>query len=174
MDLKKIKLLGSFLVFGLCFGFHFLYDFTPNFFTSIIAPVNESIWEHMKLIYSSFVIYGILEFVLFKNKVSINNFLLQLFVVPIIGIITYLIIYLPLYNIFGENMVISIGLLFVVIVLEEIISYFMLRANKIRYQRSIGIMGIILGYIIFGLLTYNPIENDLFIDRQTSTYGIKK
>lgn len=174
MSLKKIKVIGAIIVFGFCFGLHFLYDFCPNFLTSIIAPVNESIWEHMKLIYSSFILYGILEFIFFKNKTNFNNFMFQLFIVPIIGIIAYLIIYLPLYNIFGENMVISIGLLFIIIILEEVISYFILRSNMIRYQSIIGIVGIILGYFIFGILTYSPIETELFIDQQNNTYGIEK
>ncbi len=30
---------------------HFLYDLFPNAVTAIISPVNESIWEHLKLIY---------------------------------------------------------------------------------------------------------------------------
>lgn len=30
---------------------HFLYDLLPNPVTAIISPVNESIWEHVKLIY---------------------------------------------------------------------------------------------------------------------------
>ena len=30
---------------------HFLYDFLPCPVTALIAPVNESIWEHLKLIY---------------------------------------------------------------------------------------------------------------------------
>lgn len=30
---------------------HFLYDWLPGAATALIAPVNESIWEHLKLIY---------------------------------------------------------------------------------------------------------------------------
>ena len=30
---------------------HFLYDFLPSPVTALIAPVNESIWEHLKLVY---------------------------------------------------------------------------------------------------------------------------
>ena len=71
-------------------------------------------------------------------------------------------------------MFISIGLLLIIIILEEIISYFMLRKNKIGYQRIIGITGIIIGYFIFGILTYNPIQTELFIDPKTNTYGIEK
>ena len=30
---------------------HFVYDWIPNAVTALIAPVNESLWEHTKLIY---------------------------------------------------------------------------------------------------------------------------
>lgn len=30
---------------------HFLYDFLPSPVTALFSPVNESIWEHLKLIY---------------------------------------------------------------------------------------------------------------------------
>jgi hypothetical protein len=32
-------------------GLHFVYDLWPNWFTALFAPVNESIWEHLKLLY---------------------------------------------------------------------------------------------------------------------------
>ena len=30
---------------------HYLYDFLPNVVTALFSPTNESIWEHLKLIY---------------------------------------------------------------------------------------------------------------------------
>ena len=173
MSLKAIKLLGLFLIFLLCFPIHFIYDFLPNSFFSIFAPVNESIWEHMKLIFTSYVFYGIFDYLLLKkNKISFNNFLLQLFIIPIIGIILYLLIFIPIYNNFGENMIISIGLLFFIIIFEQILSYYILNFKEIKYQNIIGIVGIIIAYIIFGYLTYNPIENYIFFDISNSKYGI--
>ena len=172
MSLKKIKLIGILLTFLLCFPLHFLYDWFPNSLFSIFTPVNESIWEHMKLIYTSFILYGIIDYIfLLKNK-NFHNFLFQLWVIPIIGIILYLLIFIPIYNRFGENMIISIGLLFIIILIEHIISYFLLQAKPIKYQTIIGIIGIIIVYIIFGYLTYKPIENDLFFDTQNEKYGI--
>lgn len=35
---------------------HFLYVFFPNPVTAIFAPVNESIWEHVKLIYWPYLV----------------------------------------------------------------------------------------------------------------------
>ncbi len=172
MNLKKIKILDVFLVFLLCFPLHFLYDFIPNSLTSIFTPVNESIFEHMKLISTSFILYGIIDYILLKKYSKFNNFLLQLFVVPVIAIILYLSIYLPIYNIIGENMVFSIVLLFIIIIIEEIISYFILKFKYIKYQRIIGIIGIILMYVIFGYLTYKPIINYIFFDTKNNMYGI--
>ncbi len=173
MDLKAIKIVGVFVIFLLCFPFHFIYDFMPNSLFSIFFPVNESIWEHMKLILTSYYVYSILEFFLFKRKnIAVNNFLLNVFLTPILGISLYLLIYLPLFNLFGEQMFISIGLLFFIIIFEQIFSYLILTFNEIFYQNIIGFIGIIITIIIFGYLTYNPFLNDLFIDHSKNQYGI--
>lgn len=173
--LKNLKFIGIFIIFGLCFPLHFLYDKLPNFVFSIFAPVNESIWEHMKLIFTSFLIYSLLENIIIRKKeIKINNYLLQAFIVPIIGIIIYLILFIPLYNILGENMFISLSLLFIIIALEEFISYRLLLCNKIKYGNIIGIIGIILTYIMFTILTYNPPKISIFYDTKTEQYGITK
>lgn len=30
---------------------HFLYDLWPNAFTALLSPINESVWEHLKLLF---------------------------------------------------------------------------------------------------------------------------
>lgn len=69
-------------------------------------------------------------------------------------------------------MLISIGLLFLIIIFEQVLSYYFLRFKEIKYQNIIGIVGIIITYIIFGYLTYNPVENYIFFDISNSKYGI--
>lgn len=173
MSLKTIKIIEFFVIFLLCFPFHFLYNWLPNSLFSIFFPVNESIWEHMKLIYTSFAFYGIFDYLLLKkNNINFNNFLIQLFLIPIMAIVIYLIIFIPIYNNIGENMIVSISLLAVVIMIEQILSYFILQYKEIKYQNIVGIIGIILIYIIFGYLTYKPIENYIFYDSVKDKYGI--
>ena len=44
---------------------HFLYDLWPNPLTVVFAPVNESVWEHLKLLYWPFLAAA---FVLTKDE----------------------------------------------------------------------------------------------------------
>ena len=93
--LKNIKIFITFLIIILSVVCHFVYTWCPNFITSIFFPVNESIWEHMKIIFTSICIASIIEYFIYKfNKIKVNNFLISIPVVSIIGIIIYLTIYL--------------------------------------------------------------------------------
>ena len=113
--MKQYKIIAIFGIFTLCFISHFAYGILPNFIFSILFPVNESIIEHMKIIFTSYLLYGLIDYFLIK-KYKPNNFVLQLFLVPLISIVLYLIIYIPLFNNFGEKMFISISLLFIIII----------------------------------------------------------
>ena len=52
-------------------------------------------------------------FIMKKLNLVFNNFLLNLFITSYSSIIIYLAIFLPIYNIIGENMIVSISLLVV-------------------------------------------------------------
>ena len=173
MTLKKVKFISTISIFALCFLFHFLYQWFPNSLFAIIFPVNESIWEHMKLLFSGICLYGIIDyFILVKNKIKFNNFFLNLFITSITSIPIYLIIFLPIYKFIGENIIISITLMFIVKLISQIISYFILSKKSYKILNYISFILIIISYIIFGYLTYNPIHNYLFLDNSKNIYGI--
>lgn len=174
MNLKKDKILSSILIIALCFLFHFLYEWFPNPLFAIFFPVNESIWEHMKILFSSICFYGIIDYIiLYKNKIGFNNFFFNIFATAFLSVVVYLLIFIPIYKILGENMIVSISLMIIVIILSQIISYFILKSKHIHYINSISFILIIISYIIFGYLTYNPIRNYLFLDNIKNIYGIK-
>jgi len=172
MSLKRSKIIGVFVIFSLCFLSHFLYEWLPNPIFSFLFPVNESIWEHMKLFFTPFILYTTFEYLIINKEQE--NFWIQIFLVPVISIIAYLIIYIPLYNLIGENMIVSIALLFIIISLQQYISYKLATIDKIEYERPIGIMGLIILLGTFIYLTYYPFKNDLFYDKKNEIYGIKK
>ena len=65
MTLKRSRIISTIGIFLLCFLFHFLYEWLPSSITAIFFPVNESIWEHMKLLFSAVVFYGIIDYMSF-------------------------------------------------------------------------------------------------------------
>ncbi len=172
--MKRIKFIGVIVIFLLTILYHFLYDWLPNPVFSVFFPVNESIWEHMKLLYSGIFTWGVIEyFILRKKGISYRNFFSTLFLEMVTSIMIYLIMYLPLYNVFGENMVISIGLLIVVIILEEIFSYYLFSYSKEnRILNRISILFIVLGFVVFLCFTYDPPKNYIFYDIVSNKYGI--
>ena len=69
---------------------HFMYEWFPNPLFSLIFPVNESIWEHMKLLVTPVLIFSLIEYILYKKKdINYNNFILSYSISTLIGIIIY-------------------------------------------------------------------------------------
>ena len=170
MNLKKLKIIDIIIIFILTFIFHFLYDLIPNNFTAIFFPVNESIWEHMKLLYTPIILTSLFDyFMATKNKIELNNFFTSIFISSISSIILYLVIYMPIHNTFGHNATFAIILLFIIICFSQYISYLVLNYQKLNI---ISIVLIIIGFIVFGYLTYKPLKNNLFYDTKNEKYGI--
>jgi len=79
---NKYILLRS-VVFLLFFTLlHFTYDFFPNVIVGIFSGVNESVWQHMKIGFYSYLILILLECVLFRKKSSdrISFFFSRIFI----------------------------------------------------------------------------------------------
>ncbi len=173
MSLKKIKIIGVFGIFAICFISHFMYNWFPNFIFSIFFPINESIWEHIKMICTSILIWQIIEYFLLKKyRINHNNFMANCFSMAILVIPIFLIIYYPIYLLTGSLFFINLLCLFISICLVSIIGYYILSNNSLKYLNYASIIGIIFLYILFGLLTYFPLENNLFLDPLENKYGI--
>ncbi len=173
MNLKKMIFINSILVFLLCFLTHFVYDLLPNNLFAIFFPVNESIWEHMKMLYTTFLIYGIIEYLILKKfDIEHNNFLITTYLKAILCIPIYLIMYLPFYFNFGENMIITFIILFIAILITNFIGYKILKLKEIPYQKIIAIILIIITYVVMAILTFKAPHYDLFFDTQKEKYGI--
>jgi len=166
LNFKNI-IINTILIFIVCSIFHFVYDLVPSFVTSIFFPVNESIWEHLKLIFTSSIVYTLISNLYYKDN---NQFLIG-YLRGMFTIIILLIIYLPIRKLFGEVMIVTLIILFISILLSETI------VNKIikKHYNKLNIISvflIIINFIIFTYLTYNPIKSYLFYDTESNKYGI--
>lgn len=174
MNLKRLKIVSIIGCFLLAFLTHFLYDWVPNTLFSIFFPVNESIWEHMKMLYTTILLYELIEFIIFKlKKIKVNNFLFASFTSAVLSIPIYLIIFLPIYYKMGENMLITLVIMLITIIIVQIIHYKLITYKELHLN-ILAMIFIIITYIIMGILTYYPPEIDLFFDPKNEKYGINK
>lgn len=175
MNPKKLKIFGTILAFLLTFLCHFIYDKLPCFFTAIFFPVNESIWEHMKILFDAIIISGVTQKIIVKSKklgyknVCISNFTAALSSIPI-----FLIMYLPAYYAFGEHLWLTIIILFIAIILAEVLAYKIMMIKKDLKLENMAILFVIIIYTFFGMLTFFPPHQSLFYDTKNKYYGIKK
>lgn len=172
MKLKKLTILSIIIAFILAFPLHFLYDKVPCFLTSIISPVNESIWEHMKLLFGGIIISGIiLKLVVTMKKIDANNVIFASFCAALLSIPLFLLIYLPIYYAVGEHLALTIILMLIIIVISEVIAYLIMKLKDLKLEK-VGVILIITVYALFTLLTYFPPQQSLFLDTVKLTYGI--
>lgn len=174
MNLKRAKFISVIGIFILCFIFHFVYELVPCTITAIFFPVNESIWEHQKLIFTSVIMYGLIDYIILtKFNIKFNNFFISLFVSAFTIVPIFLCLYLPLFYKIGPKMVLNIGMMLVAIIISQVISYHILKYKKNCYYGNIAsFILIIVCYIIFAYLTYNPIKEELFFDTLEEKYGL--
>ncbi len=175
MSLKKLKMLGVIMAFVICFPLHFLYDKVPNFITGIISPVNESIFEHMKIIFGSILISGIIQKIIVKVKhLNYKNVCISNVISSLLSVFIFLIIYLPIYYIIGEIFPLTIFLMLIVIIISRVITIYIINIKKDLKMENLAIILVIIIYSLFTYLTYNPLKCDLFRDPINNIYGIKK
>lgn len=69
--LKQYTIIGIFFVLITGTLAHFLYDWTGNnYIVGPFTPINESIWEHMKLLFFPMLIYSLIMILKFHEKYS--------------------------------------------------------------------------------------------------------
>ena len=174
MTLKKVKIISTFGIFILTFALHFLYQLLPNTFTAMFSPVNESIWEHQKLLFTSVIVYGLFDYLLLKKyNVKHNNFFISLFISAFLIVPIFLSMYLPIYFKMGQNMIMNISIMFIAIIISQFISYIILNTKKDLYRANlVSIVSIGIMFMVFSYFTYYPIKTKIFFDTKEEKYGI--
>ena len=160
-----ISILGSF--------FHFLFDLSDQWAPiGVIAAVNESVFEHLKLTYWPTLIYAAITYGILRN--SSNTFIIAktagIYVMPI-SILVFFYAYTTITGI--ENVIIDILIFIIAVALGQFTSYKILKmkrlANSLQWLALIFLT--VLG-IMYGVFTFYPPQSPIFLDGNTGTYGI--
>lgn len=172
-DDKIFMIISTIVIFILNFLAHNIYKFFPNDFTAIFFPVNESIYEHMKMIFTCYFIYSII-LILISDKYKKNNILFANLCGAVINIFIFLIVYLPVYYRFGEKMIFTLILLFITILLSNFIISFIYQKDDVRQFKILSIILFPILFFFLAYFTYNPPEESFFFDPIDEIYGIPK
>lgn len=152
---------------------HFLYDWTKQ--SIIVAPfsaVNESIWEHMKLLFFPMFVFALIEYK-FIGK-NYENFWCAKLAGIITGLLLIPIIYYTYTGVLGVNADwFNIVIFFFAVGTAHYLENLILK-NKLDFYKSPLIAFAILCFIavLFVVMTFVQPQIPLFQDMTTGNYGI--
>ena len=151
---------------------HFFFKWSgENRIVGLFFSVNESPWEHLKLIFFPFLAFTVFTAISFK-KDKFNVFYSNCIAV-LLGMWSILSYYYTFSGITGTNSeFINISSFFVGVLIAFIISYFLIN-NSIGkgMPNSFAKIIFIITALIFFLFTFKPPYIPLFLDPQTQTYS---
>lgn len=171
MKYKTWMWLSPVVIFLLSSLLHFGYDLLPNFFTSLFFPVNESIWEHNKIIFGAFFLWMILDTLFYKKEWRITSNVISAILCSFLVMLVFSFTFFIILN-KQDNIVVTFIIYFICIVVAQVFNFYLQKKDKIGKYNTIGI---ILWIIIFALgayFTYYPLKTGLFYDYQNEGYGI--
>nr|MDO8113898.1 DUF6512 family protein [Candidatus Sigynarchaeota archaeon] len=155
---------------------HFTFEWTRNWVPiAVIAAVNESTWEHLKIAFWPMFIWACIEWKIFKVKgVKAENYVIGkaigIYSTPLL-IIAMFYSYLALGGI--DSLAYDIGIFAASIFVGQVISALILSLKAWpSWTRLAGIIALIFAAACFSLFTYLPPQNILFLDPESGLYGI--
>ncbi len=175
MNNKKVIYFYIFsTIFSLLLGtlLHFTYNWSNNnIFIGSFSAVNESTWEHLKLIFFPLLITTLIGY--FYIGKDYSNFLSSQTIGIIISILFIIIFFYTYTGVFGINLsFINILSFIIAIILGNFISYKLLGSFFTLNKKTILTILIIL-FLSFIIFTYAPPKINLFKDPLSKTYGIQ-
>ena len=152
---------------------HFTYEWSGgNMLVGLFSAVNESAWEHLKLIYYPTLLMAIIGYFIIGKRTD-NYWLAQ--AIGMLTEIAFTIIFFYTYTgVIGTNFDwLNIATFVVAILLGGFVTYKLLRTRKTYNAEWASIIFLIILLFSFILYTFNPPQIALFKDPITGTYGIQ-
>lgn len=159
--IKRFQILSAIFVWITGTLLHFTHDWFPNsaVFT-VISAVNESTWEHLKLIFFPMLLMTIIGY--FYNK-DVKNFLYAK-LVSILVAMSFIVVFFYTYTgVIGRNFaVLDIGSFFVAVALGEYYAYKIMLSDKNKISSAMAVVILAVIFLCFAIFTYYPPSIGLF------------
>ena len=152
---------------------HFAYEWSgENVIAGLLSAVNESTWEHLKLIFYPMILMSIIGYFLIGKRT--NNYWFAQTLGIITAIIFTIVFFYTYTGIIGANFAwLNIATFVVAILLGGFVTYKVLISRNEYNAEIVSIIFLIILLFSFILYTFKPPQIALFQDPISGTYGIQ-
>jgi len=167
------ELIGVVVIFILGSVLHFAFELSGEWKPmALIAAVNESVWEHLKLAFWPSVAYAVFEYT--RLKKSANNFLVAKAVGIYVMPVAIAALFYSYTAVLGESILaIDILIFGVAIAVGQLASYKLLTSRQLPQSlNKFALIALVILGIVFSLFTFYPPRLGIFRDPVTGGYGI--
>lgn len=167
------ELAGALFIIILGSMLHFTFKWSGNNqLVAIFSADNESVWEHLKLVFYPTVVFALIEFGLIRRLVA--NFWLAKTVGVYVMVATIPAIFYVYTAFIGESILaVDISSFVFAVVLGQLVSLKLLTyrrlSGRITWIALIFLIGLGVAFLVF---TYMPPNQPIFQDPITGQYGI--
>jgi hypothetical protein len=154
---------------------HFVFDWSGSWApVALIAPVNESIWEHLKMVFWPGLVFVLLSYPFLRYRTE------DFWTAKIAGLLSMPLVILALFYAYQlvfktHNLAYDIAIFILAVALGQWVSYsLLLRSRPPRNARRILIMALLAAVTAFSLFSYFPPKFPLFRDSHTGGYGVPR
>ena len=168
----KWELAGIIFIIILGGLLHFVFDWSGQWRPlALIAAVNESVWEHLKLGFWPALVYALVEYRYFGRLAS--NFLVAKTVGICLIPITIVVLFYSYTAVMEDTLVADLLIFVLAVVIGQLTAYRLLLLQPFpgRYH-ILALVAMVCLIAAFGLLTFYPPRLPLFRDPVGGGYGI--
>ncbi|PRR81107.1 DUF6512 family protein [Clostridium vincentii] len=174
---KKWFLFSIPFIFILGSLFHFAFEFTgKSIILAPFFPVNESIYEHLKLTFYPIFIWQLIGYLFLKNRVRIilKNWVISNAISIILSSILTIFLYYSAAGAFNiHSTIANISFYFISIALGQVLGLHLYKnCDDNRNLFLLSITMILCMFICFTIFTFMPPKLSLFMESSTGLYGI--
>ena len=172
-SILKFEIISTIFIIILGVIFHFIFEWSnENIFVATLSPVNESIWEHLKLLFFPMVITIILGY--FYDEKNVENYLCAKTFGIIISMIFTVAAYYTYSGVIGKNIdAINIIIFVIAVIIGQYVSYKKMK-SKFCCNNLVVIIILVILYLYFLVFTFYPPQIGLFKDPINGTFGFYK
>lgn len=176
VNLKVYTILGILFTVALGSLLHFVFEWSnQNRIVGFFSPINESTWEHIKMLAFPMLLFSGLEYI--KTVPVYDNFIIAKALGILSGMLSIVMLFYTYTGVIGKNVtVVDITIFVLSVIIAYLVSCYLLKHRVFRSSifQPIGVLIILAIIIAFMWFTFFPPKIPLFFDPATQSYGYQK